>query len=429
MSEKRTEPPVSVRKPFSPFAEPPDCCCDGKTVSSIAPSETCCCNDGAHKPRPAASDPDSGCCCGSSPHPTTAELALPDDRSWRLRYGMGLAAAAVLWWTAYSLNEPLAHRLVFDVAGLAPSSPLGSALEFFIYDTVKILLLLVALIYVIAWVRAGIDTDRLRAALSGKKKLIGCVCGAAFGAVTPFCSCSSVPLFLGFASAGIPMSITMAFLITSPIINEIAVVLLWNLLGWKLALIYVSVGLTAGVLGGLVMEALNAERLLQPHVREAARGVRILQPLEVGKRRGPNLRQRHLFALYETGSIFKRVWLWVVLGVGIGAGLHGFVPDNWFAEHFGAGRWWTVPGAVAAGIPLYSNVTGIVPVMESLLLKGLPVGTTLAFCMSSAAASIPEMIMLHQVMTPRLQGLFLLWLWLVFTVTGLLLNSLQPLLF
>ncbi len=411
MSQHCTEPSASVRKPFSPFAAPPDCCCNGKTGGPSSP------------------DSSSGCCCGSVPHPTAAELALPDTPAWRLRYGAGLAVAAALWWAAYTLNAPSAHRLVFDVVGLDPSSHIGSALEFFIYDTVKILLLLVALIYVIAWVRAGINTDRLRAALSGKKRLFGCVCGAVFGAVTPFCSCSSVPLFLGFASAGIPVSITMAFLITSPIINEIAVVLLWNLLGWKLALIYVSVGLIAGVLGGLVMEALNAERLLRPHVREAARGIRIPQSLAVATPRGPNLRQRHLFALHETRSIFSRVWLWVVIGVGIGAALHGFVPDNWFAEHFGTGHWWTVPGAVAAGIPLYSNVTGIVPVMESLLLKGLPVGTTLAFCMSSAAASVPEMIMLHRIMTPRLQGLFLLWLWGVFTVTGLLLNNLSPLLF
>lgn len=222
----------------------------------------------------------------------------------------------------------------------------------------------------------------------------------------------------------------MAFLITSPLINEVAVVLLWGLLGWKFTLIYVVAGLLAGVMGGFVMDGLKAERWLQPHI--LASMSRTAVPCCPGKgeqSQGPSVstvHQRHRFASHETREIFRRVWHWVVIGVGIGAALHGFVPDNWFAENLGAGQWWTVPSAVLVAIPLYSNVTGIVPVMESLLLKGLPVGTTMAFCMSAVAASIPEVMMLRQIMTIRLQASFILYLWLIFTLVGWLLNLTAP---
>lgn len=264
----------------------------------------------------------------------------------------------------------------------------------------------------------------------GKKRGAGYLFGAGFGAVTPFCSCSSVPLFLGFTTARIPIGISMAFLITSPLINEVAVVLLWGLLGWKFTLIYVLVGIAAGVIGGLVMDTLQAERWLQPYILE--RTGQAAASCCPGKEQEPKNEQqagvvyRHRFAWDETSDIFRRVWLWVVIGVGVGAGLHGFVPDNWFAENLGAGEWWSVPAAVFVAIPLYSNVTGIVPVMESLLLKGLPVGTTLAFCMSSVAASIPEVMMLRQIMTIKLQATFIVYLWAIFTLVGWLFNLLGP---
>ena len=301
--------------------------------------------------------------------------------------------------------------------------PLGR-LEFFLYDTPKILLLLVLMVYIIGWLRAGIDTDRVREYLKGKGRGIGYVLGAVFGAVTPFCSCSSVPLFIGFTTARIPLGITMAFLITSPIINEVAVVLLWGLLGWKLTLLYVASGLAAGILGGMLMDALHAERWLQPYLLEEMKRppVRLLT-MQAGRRRIP-FEHRHGFALGETRTIFRRVWKWVIIGVALGAGLHGFVPQEWFAEHLGSGSWWSVPLAVMLGIPLYTNVTGIVPVMESLLLKGLPVGTTLAFCMSTVAASLPELLMLKQVMRMPLLALFAVSLLVLFTLMGWLFNAL-----
>ena len=370
-------------------------------------------------------NPNSGCCC-SSPSPISP-APDGDAKGWNLRYFAVIAGLAALWWLAYSYILPASNWLVFGLFGIAPESHLGLSLEFFIYDTVKILLLLVALIYGIAWVRASLNVERVRDYLAGKRRGLGYFLGATFGAVTPFCSCSSIPLFLGFTTARIPIGITMSFLITSPLINEIAVVLLWGLLGWKFTVIYVLVGMAAGVIGGFVMDGLKADRWLQPFIREAMENAPAHQYVnEAGEIQKLTVRQRHTFAYGEMLSIFKRVWKWVIIGVGIGAALHGFVPDNWFAENLGAGEWWTVPASVFVAIPLYSNVTGIVPIMESLLVKGLPIGTTMAFCMSAVAASIPEVMMLRQIMTIKLQAAFIGYLWIIFTLVGWLFNILGP---
>lgn len=347
--------------------------------------------------------------------------------SWNRRYFMVIGLLAVVWTVAYCSLPSFSAWFVSNLLHVDLSSHVGGSLEFFIYDTGKILLLLAALIYGIAWIRASLNVERVRDYLAGKRHSFGYVLGAVFGAVTPFCSCSSIPLFLGFTMARIPFGITMAFLITSPLINELAVVLLWGLLGWKFTVVYVMMGMAAGITGGFFMDAVKAERRLQPFFRDAVRHApeeHVVQ--QNGKLEKLTVRQRHIFAYGELRSIFKRVWKWVLLGVGVGAALHGFVPDNWFAEHLGAGEWWTVPAAVLAAIPLYTNVTGIVPVMESLLLKGMPLGTTLAFCMSAVAASIPEMMLLRQIMTVRLQAVFIGYLWGMFTLIGWLFNALGP---
>lgn len=333
----------------------------------------------------------------------------------------------MLWTGVYLGLEPFARLLTRRVPGLAEGSSAAAALEFFLYDTGKILLLLLLMVYGMGWLRAGLDVERVRAALSGRRRLLGYALGAGFGAVTPFCSCSSIPLFLGFSTAGIPMGITLAFLITSPLINEIAVVLLWGLLGAKLTMIYVLAGLGAGMAGGWIMDCLHAERWLQAGLTAGGRP-HAPDPALSALRPRLNWYGRHCFAAKETRDIFRRVWRWIVIGVGLGALLHGYVPEDWFAAHLGAGQWWSVPAAVAVGLPLYTNVTGIVPVMESLLCKGLPVGTTLAFCMSSVGASLPELLMLRQVMRPRLLALFLAVLLVLFTLLGWLLNGAQLLL-
>lgn len=347
------------------------------------------------------------------------------DAGWNRRYWLKAIALGFIWGAAYGIIQPLANDIVNLLPGIEPNSHLGEALAFFIYDTAKILLLLVALIYVLALVRASLNVERVRDFLAGKRRGLGYFLGAMFGSITPFCSCSSIPLFLGFTAARIPFGITMSFLITSPLINEIAIVLLWGLLGWKFTAVYVLTGMAAGISGGFFMDAIKAERWLQPYMLEIVRNPPDFQTSEMHSQK-LTLCQRHNFAASEMRSIFKRVWKWVILGVGVGAALHGFVPDNWFADNLGAGEWWTVPLAVLVAIPLYSNVTGIVPVMESLLLKGLPVGTTMAFCMSAVAASIPEVILLRQIMTVRLQAVFLAYLWVVFTLTGWLYNFIGP---
>ena len=337
-------------------------------------------------------------------------------------------SAMLAWGLLYWNIETAAQWLVMDAAGLNQKSPLAKALVFFLYDTAKILLLLTLMVYTLSWLRAGINAEKIRAKLMGINRFAGYATGSAFGAITPFCSCSSIPLFLGFTTAGIPLGITMAFLITSPIINEVAVLVLWGLLGWKLTIIYISIGIAAGMLGGLLLDTLKADRWLQPFIREAIE--KNIQPqIQQENLPPPTLDMRHRFALQELKDILKRTTVWVIAGVGIGALLHGFIPDAWFAEHFASDSWWTVPAAVTIGIPLYTNVTGVIPVMETLLMKGLPLGTTLAFIMSTVAASLPEFMMLSRVMQKPLLATFASILIALFTITGWILNAMQPWLF
>ncbi|WP_227814430.1 permease [Nitrogeniibacter aestuarii] len=316
----------------------------------------------------------------------------------------------------------LADLIVYGLLGMAPHTRAAEALHFFIEDTSKILVMLVVMIYAIALIRASLNVERVRAVLSGQHRFVGYGLGAGFGAITPFCSCSSIPVFLGFTSAGIPVGVTMAFLLTSPLINEVAVLMLLGLLGWEMTLIYIGVGLAVGMLGGFFLDLIHAERLLQPFAakayakRPAAQTVNDVAAVRL------SLAERHAFAKAELADIFGRVWKWVFIGVGIGAGLHGFVPDGWLEAHLGAGQWWSVPAAVVLGIPLYSNATGVIPVMESLLLKGLPVGTTLAFCMSTVAASLPEFILLKQAMQLKLLAILFAMLLVSFTLVGWILN-------
>jgi len=317
----------------------------------------------------------------------------------------------------------LADWIVYNLLGLDPATKLADALHFFIEDTSKIFALLLVMIYVIALVRASLNVERVRDFLAGKHRAFGYLLGSSFGAITPFCSCSSIPVFLGFTSAGIPVGITMAFLLTSPLINEVAVVLLVSLLGWKFTLFYIAIGMSVGMLGGLFLDSIRAERWLQPFAAKAYARGREAGPAATGaETQSLSLKQRHEFAKTETRDIFGRVWKWVFIGVGLGAALHGFVPDGWIQSHLGGGQWWSVPAAVVLGIPLYSNATGVIPVMESLLTKGLPVGTTLAFCMSTVAASFPEFILLKQVMQWRLLATLFAMLLVSFSLVGWIFN-------
>ncbi|ETI61961.1 permease [Marinomonas profundimaris] len=336
----------------------------------------------------------------------------------------------------------LANWITFTLLGLSPSSKLGDAIHFFIEDTTKIFFLLVVMIYFIALLRASLNIEKVRDYLARKNRFIGYVTGSVFGAITPFCSCSSIPVFLGFTSAGIPVGITMSFLLTSPLINEVAILLLLSLVGWEITLLYVLVGMAVGILGGVFLDLIRAERMLQPFAlkayqsatatmsvtatmsattTEASATETIMSSTETNAST-MSFRDRHDFAKRELMDIFSRVWKWVFIGVGLGAALHGYVPMSWLEGNLGDGQWWSVPLAVLLGIPLYSNATGVIPIMESLITKGLPIGTTMAFCMSTVAASFPEFILLKQVMTWKLLAIIFALLLLSFTVIGWILN-------
>ena len=325
----------------------------------------------------------------------------------------------------------LADWLTYSVMNLSPDSKLGDAVHFFIEDVSKIYVLLVFMIYFIALLRASLNVERVRDYLAGKNRGVGYLLGSGFGAITPFCSCSSIPVFLGFTSAGIPVGITMSFLLTSPLINEVAILLLMSLLGWKFTLLYIVVGMTVGIIGGFFLDAIKAERWLQSFAAKALENGQKNQSTTNNDSSENNestsqslsFSERHRFAKDETLEIFGRVWKWVIIGVGLGAALHGFVPDGWIEQYLGDGQWWSVPAAVLLGIPLYSNATGVIPVMESLINNGLPVGTTLAFCMSTVAASFPEFILLKQVMQWRLLATVFLMLLISFTLIGWVFNA------
>jgi uncharacterized protein len=328
-----------------------------------------------------------------------------------------------------SIFTKFADWFVFSLLGLSVDTKLGGALQFFIEDTTKIFFLLVVMIYVIALIRASLNIEKVRDYLAAKNKFVGYFFGAIFGAITPFCSCSSIPVFLGFTSAGIPVGITMAFLLTSPLINEVAVLLLLSLVGWQLTLIYLLVGMSVGIMGGIFLDLIHAEKMLQPFALKAYQSA----SSQLAKNKlSPDtdyanltFRDRHEFAKQELLDILKRVWIWIFIGVGLGAALHGFLPVAWIETNLGSGQWWSVPMAVLLGIPLYSNATGVIPVMETLIAKGLPLGTTLAFCMSTVAASFPEFILLKQVMTWRLLSIIFGLLLASFTLVGWILNAIN----
>jgi hypothetical protein len=323
----------------------------------------------------------------------------------------------------------LADWFTYRLLNLQVDTKLADAVHFFVEDVSKIFALLLVMIYIIALLRASLNVEKVRDFLAGRHRGFGYILGSGFGAMTPFCSCSSIPVFLGFTSAGIPVGITMAFLLTSPLINEVAVLLLLSLLGWKFTVLYVVVGMLVGILGGIFLDVIRAERWLQSFAAKALERAQNQSPTastQQSEQQILSLQQRHQFAKDETLEIFGRVWKWVIVGVGLGAALHGFVPDGWIEAHLGDGQWWSVPAAVLLGIPLYSNATGVIPVMESLIVNGLPIGTTLAFCMSTVAASFPEFILLKQVMQWRLLATVFVMLLVAFTLVGWIFNAFTP---
>jgi len=307
----------------------------------------------------------------------------------------------------------LADNLVYGALGLHAGGRFADALHFFVMDTTKIFFLLVTVIYAMGLLRALMSPERVRAYVRGKPPWLARTLAIVLGAVTPFCSCSSVPLFIGFVEAGIPLGVTFSFLIASPMINEIAVVLLIGILGWELALLYVAAGVVVAWIGGMIMEWFRAERWVENYVWK----------IQMGEAHAPaadrSWKGRHRFALAEVREIVRRIWKWVLIGIAVGAVFHGFVPGDWVTTYLGAqGNWLAVPGAVLLGVPLYANATGIIPVAEAMLGKGAALGTTLAFMMSVAALSLPEILILRKVIRWPALALFAAVLAVAFVLVG-----------
>ncbi len=306
---------------------------------------------------------------------------------------------ASLWTAAWFLALPASLWLAFDVLGLEHGSQVGEALAFFLYDVPKVLLLLTGIVTLVSFLRSFVSPERVRRALAGRNAGVGTAAAAGFGIITPFCSCSAVPLFIGFLEAGVPLGVTFAFLIASPMVNEVAIVLLWGLVGPQLTIAYMAAGLTVAIVAGLVIGRLGLERYVEDYVwKIRAGGVTIDEKLTLG--------DRLVDAWRSTRDIVGRVWVYVIVGIGIGAFIHGFVPTELVVEIGGSGNPLAVPALVALGVPLYSNAAGTIPVIEALLGKGLPVGAALAFMMSITALSLPEMVILRKVMKPRLLAAF-----------------------
>jgi hypothetical protein len=328
-----------------------------------------------------------------------------------------LAVVAVVWWAAYSVLLPVTQWLTYDVLRLARGSHLGDAVAFFIYDVPKILLLLSGMIFLISILRTFFSPERTRALLGGKRQGIGNVLAALLGIVTPFCSCSAVPLFIGFVESGIPLGVTFSFLIAAPTINEVAVVMLYGLFGWRVAGLYIASGLIIAILAGAIIGQLKLERYVEDFVWHAMR-----QAAQGGLEEKLAWSDRISRAWDSVKDIVGKVWLYVVVGIAVGAGIHGYVPESALAGIMGKQAWWSVPAAVLLGIPLYSNAAGVIPVVSALMEKGASLGTVLAFMMSVVGLSLPETIILRRVLKPQLIAVFIGVVAIAIIITGYLFN-------
>lgn len=325
----------------------------------------------------------------------------PEDPADRLGLKLVLGAAALaVWWFAYGWLPAFSRLVTYSLFGLVAGSHLADSVEFFFYDTPKVLMLLVLVVFGVGVIRSFFTPARTRRVLAGRREIFGNALAALLGIVTPFCSCSAVPLFIGFVTAGVPLGVTFSFLISAPMINEIAVVLLYGLLGWKVAALYVGMGLFVAIFAGWVIGRLGMEN----HIEEWVRLIRAGGADEEETRL--NWSGRIRYGLDAVRDIVGKVWMWVILGIAVGAGIHGYVPEGFLAHIMGKEAWWSVPAAVLIGVPMYSNAAGIVPVVQALLEKGAALGTVLAFMMSVIALSLPETVILRKVLRPRLIAVF-----------------------
>lgn len=310
--------------------------------------------------------------------------------------GMGLL---LLWGVVYWNLEPFSVWLTYGVLGLPQENHFSTAFQFFVFETPKVLMLLTLIVFVVGIIRSFFTPERTRRILAGKRESVGNVLAALLGIVTPFCSCSAVPLFIGFVTAGIPLGVTLSFLISAPMVNEIALVLLFGMFGWKVAAIYLGMGLTIAMVAGWFIGRLKMER----HVEDWVYATGSTAGLEDEKL---DMAARIQLGRDAVRDIVGKVWLYVMIGIAVGAGIHGYVPANAMASFMGKGAWWSVPLSVIIGVPMYSNAAGIIPIVQALLGKGAALGTVLAFMMAVIALSLPEAIILRKVLKPRLLATF-----------------------
>jgi len=310
-----------------------------------------------------------------------------------------LLLAALAWWTLYQALIPASEALVAALP-VDRDSHLGGALQFFFYDTPKVLLLLTAVVFVMGMVNSYFTPERTRALLAGKTEGVANVMAASLGIVTPFCSCSAVPLFIGFVQAGVPLGVTFSFLISAPMVNEVALALLFGMFGWKIALLYMGLGLSVAIVAGWVIGRLKMEAYLEDWVRDMPR----IQATAGGD--AFTLVERIEGGFASVREIVGKVWPYILAGIAIGGAIHGWVPQDFMASIMGKEAWWSVPLAVLIGVPMYSNAAGVIPIVQALLAKGAALGTVLAFMMSVIALSLPEMIILRKVLKLRLIATF-----------------------
>jgi uncharacterized membrane protein YraQ (UPF0718 family) len=323
---------------------------------------------------------------------------MPETRRGR---GLTLAAAAVVWFAVYQLNEHLWDWVLYGAFGMDPDSRITETIHFFVYDTIKITLLLVLIIFAVTFLRSYMSVERTRALLGGKRQGVGNVLAAGLGVVTPFCSCSAVPAFIGFVAAGVPLGVTFSFLIASPMVNEVAIGMLLTLFGVKITAIYIGTGLLIAIVAGFVIGRLRLERWVEPFVFETK-----LRGQAIDPSLGLTFDDRIAMGVEEVGTVLRKIWPYLLVGIGLGAVIHGWVPTEFFTTYAGAGSTFGVLIAVGIGIPLYSNAAGVMPMVQALYEKGLPMGTLLAFMMAVVALSLPEMILLRRVLKPQLLAVF-----------------------
>ncbi len=310
------------------------------------------------------------------------------------------------------------EQFVYDLVSLyiPKESAWNSALSFFIYDSIKVMVLLLVVVFLVSVLRTFITQKKVKALLSGKREGVGNFLAALLGIPTPFCSCSAVPLFIGFLESGIPLGITFSFLIASPMINEVAIALLFGLFGWQITLLYIISGLVVAVVSGIIIGRLHLEDQVEEFVFKQKKRKELFK--------GASWNERFVFGFDETKRIFSKVWMFIILGIALGAFIHGFVPVDFLASVAGKENLLAVPIAVLIGIPLYSNAAGTIPIVQALMAKGVSLGTALAFMMSVTALSLPELIILRRVLKPKLLGIFVLILAVSITITGIIFNLL-----